>query len=131
MKKINKIDTIEYLKIFENAQEHFETAQILAENAKTGKALALLILGIEELVKYQVIMLLMLNKLPFEKEVFPEKGMSVLNDHKLKHNLAKELQEAASNRASTEFLLKLIKTSTILKQLNNYSKTGSRHEALF
>lgn len=97
----------DYNKIFDNAIEQFETASLLSANSKFGIATSHLILGIEELMKYQVIMLLMVNRLSFENDILPAKGKSVFNDHIFKHSLAIEFQESICPKSFNEFFRSL------------------------
>ncbi|MGB1204178.1 MAG: AbiV family abortive infection protein [Chitinophagales bacterium] len=89
-----------YEKIFENGVSLIESAQKVAEINNYGTATSLLILGLEELIKYQVF----LNNLG-EEDVFEQSEFKkVFSDHKTKHSLISELQEATFPEFTERFL---------------------------
>mgnify|MGYP001078270680 CR=1 FL=1 len=94
----------DYNKSFDKAVKHFKAAQLCAGSGQYDLATPHLILGLEELIKYQVILLYILNNCLFEKELFSERGPSILNDHALKHKLSREFQEATSAHFAIQYL---------------------------
>lgn len=111
-----KLSKTQYDKIFSSAQNLIESAAFLASKGNFHHATSLLILSMEELMKYQIIMLLMVNKLPFEVMAFPQSGKSVFNDHPLKHNLAIQFQEACSSGNFNLTMHTLFNSNFILNQ---------------
>lgn len=100
----------DYNKIFDNGNLHYQLAKDLARQEIFGFATSHLILSLEELMKYQVIMLCMLNHFPFENDIAPKAGKSIFNDHPLKLKLALEFQEAITKSRSDKFLLALLES---------------------
>ena len=94
----------DYIKIFENGLSHIDCAKKLANNNHFGFATSHLILGLEELIKYQVIQVHSVdNKLFEDKE-----ATSIFYSHRKKHKLLKEFQEAISKNFSKDFMELLI-----------------------
>lgn len=102
----------EYNKIFENGVSHIEAAEILSQNEMYGFAISHLILGMEELIKYMVIMLMKVNNYDFDHEVSPQKGNSIFNNHGKKHDLIKEFYEAISNKIAAHNFEKIRQNAT-------------------
>ena len=98
----------EYNKIFENGLKHIESAKVLAKIEMFGSATSHLILGIEELIKYQVIMTKSVNNYPFDDVISPPKGKSIFTNHTTKHNLIKEFQESISDNFANNFFESLL-----------------------
>jgi AbiV family abortive infection protein len=95
----------EYLKIFDNGCLHIECAQILAKNGQFGFATSHLILGLEELIKYQVFKTYSYDETVFlDKETDSKSPDSIFRRHKTKHKLLKEFQEAISESFSEDFI---------------------------
>jgi AbiV family abortive infection protein len=95
----------QYLQIYENGINHINTATSLATLGHYGFACSHLVLGMEELIKYQVVMNnssieegidAKSHELFDDKEVNPNHRKSVFRDHSTKHELIKEFQEASS-----------------------------------
>lgn len=93
----------DYNKIFENEVQHFEVAKLLAQKNLYGFAISHLILGLEELIKYQVIMTKSVNDFSFDDVIDPKKRKSVFKDHLTKHELIKEFQESISENFANKF----------------------------
>lgn len=96
-------DRIEYNKIFDNGVKHIECAKLLGQNKLYGFAISHFILGIEELIKYQVVMTKSVNDYLFEEVIDPQKRKSVFRDHLTKHDLLKEFQEAIAEDFASRF----------------------------
>ena len=97
-------DRDSYNKIFDNGLLHINGARILAEQGAFGFAVSHLILGIEELIKYQVVQTHFANSNVFaDKEVNPENRNSIFRDHMKKHDLIKEFQQAKSDEFALGF----------------------------
>lgn len=95
----------EYEKILENGIDHINSAKILAANELYGFAVSHIILGIEELIKYQIVQANSGEELVFnETESDPKNRKSVFRNHNTKHNLLKEFQEAISEEFSELFM---------------------------
>jgi AbiV family abortive infection protein len=93
-------ERIEYIKIFENGIDHINCGKVLADQEFFGFAISHLILGIEELIKYQVVM-----TSSADESLFTEKEKkAVYKYHDSKHTLIKEFQEALSKEFSSVFL---------------------------
>ena len=101
----------QYLKIYENGIRHINAAELLAEQGHYGFASSHLVLGMEELIKYQVVLSdparagvvdIQPHELFEDKEVNPNHRKSVFRDHGTKHDLVKEFQIASS----PEFMMK-------------------------
>jgi AbiV family abortive infection protein len=91
---------MKYNAIIGNGSDHIKAAEILAEQSYFGFAVAHLILGAEELIKYQVV--LYYEKLP---SAFGEiDKVSVFKYHKQKHKLWKKHQRAVSECVSGKYL---------------------------
>ena len=97
-----------YEKIFENGISLIESAEKVAEINNYGTATSLLILGLEELIKYQVYLDNSGEEKVFEEPEFDK----VFSDHKTKHNLISEFQEAISPEFSERFHEYVIKLAT-------------------
>lgn len=97
-------DRNNYNKIFDNGQLHIDSAKLLAENGSFGFAISHLILGIEELIKYHVVLTHFANNSIFaDKEINPANRNSIFRDHLKKHDLIKEFQQSISKEFTTEF----------------------------
>lgn len=96
-------DRDNYNKIFDNGAAHINAAKTLANNNLLGFAISHLILGIEELIKYYVVMAQTNNNVSFEAETNLQKKKNVFKDHLTKHNLIKEFQQAISEPFAEEF----------------------------
>lgn len=93
-----------YNKIFDNGLAHINSAKLLADNGKFGFAISHLILGMEELIKYQVVLNYFANSTSFDdKEVNPKNRNSIFKDHLKKHDLIKEFQQSISKEFSDTF----------------------------
>jgi AbiV family abortive infection protein len=93
-----------YNKIFDNGLLHINTAKLLADNGAFGFAISHLILGIEELIKYQVVLTHFADNTVFaDKEVNPTNRNSIFRDHLKKHDLIKEFQQAISKDFTADF----------------------------
>lgn len=101
----------DYNKIFDNGIYHYQTGVNLAAQKQFRLATSVIILSLEELMKYLAIMLSEVNKFPFENEISPERGPSIFNDHKLKLKLALEFQEAISTNLAVQFFQNLKKSN--------------------
>jgi AbiV family abortive infection protein len=98
------IDRDNYNKIFDNGLLHIDTAKILADNGSFGYAISHLILGIEELIKYQVVLMHFADNTLFaDKEVDQGNRHSVFRDHLKKHDLIKEFQQSISKEFASDF----------------------------
>jgi len=97
-----------YIKIFENGSNHLKIASLLANQQYYGSALSHIVLGIEELIKYQVYLNYLADKNIFtEKEIF-----GVFRNHKTKHNLINEFSSSLSAKSSEDFLNYIFKSAT-------------------
>lgn len=92
-----------YNKIFDNGLRHIECAKLLGQNKDFGFAISHLILGIEELIKYQVVMTKSVNDYSFDDVIDPQKRKSVFRDHLTKHSLLREFQESTGDDFSSKF----------------------------
>ena len=115
----------EYDKIYYNGEKHIKCAEILAANNMYGFAISHLILGIEELIKYQVVMTSTVNKYEFEKEIDSPKGKTIFKDHLTKHRLIKEFQESVSQEFAGKYLQILIARLQGLNSTENSSYVES------
>jgi len=98
-------DRDNYNKIFDNGLLHIESAKLLADNGSFGFAISHLILGIEELIKYQVVLTHCADEKVFtDKEINPKNRNSIFRDHLIKHNLIKEFEQSISTEFATDFL---------------------------
>jgi AbiV family abortive infection protein len=102
------MDKSDYNKIFDNGAKHIECAKVLAARQMLGFAISHIILGIEELIKYQVVMTKSVNNYSFDDVIDPKKRNSIFRDHVTKHNLLKEFQESISDEFANEFLQTLV-----------------------
>jgi AbiV family abortive infection protein len=93
-------DTSNFNKIYQNGASHIEAAKILANNRYFGFALAHIVLGIEELIKYQIVVYYYCHDSPFDKS---DKD-NVFSKHKKKHELLAEFQRAISESFTEDFL---------------------------
>ena len=97
-------DRDNYNKIFDNGLLHIDSAKLLADNGSFGFAISHLILGIEELIKYQVVATHFADNNVFaDKEVKPTNRNSIFRDHLKKHDLIKEFQQSISTEFATDF----------------------------
>lgn len=97
-----------YIKIYENGKTHIESSKLLAQAGMFGFAISHLILGIEELIKYQVV----LNNTGGQA-VFNSVDMTaVFKDHKAKHILIEEFQTSTSIDFANAFQDYIFKIST-------------------
>lgn len=97
-----------YQQIFENGISLIQSAEKVAEIENFGTATSLLILGLEELIKYQVYLDNTREEKVFEQSEFGK----VFTDHKTKHNLISEFQEAIKPEFSEKFLQYAIKKAS-------------------
>lgn len=98
------MDRTEYNKIYYNGIKHIDCAKLLAANNMFGFAVSHLILGIEELIKYQVVMTKSVNNYDFENVIDPTKRKSIFKDHLTKHDLLREFQESISTEFADKFM---------------------------
>jgi AbiV family abortive infection protein len=91
-----------YNKIFDNGVAHLKSAELLAVQESYGFAISHIVLGIEELIKYYVVMAKSNNAEYFETETNPHSRNSVFKDHLTKHGLIKEFQQAISEEFAEE-----------------------------
>lgn len=97
-----------YNKIYENALIHIESAELLAAGEKYGIAISHLILGIEEFIKYHVVIA---NST--ELNVFPDKEFeAVFRSHERKHELLKEFQTSICAESSEAFQRLILKNQS-------------------
>ena len=115
------MDRLSYNKIFDNGVKHIECAKILADNKLYGFAISHIILGIEELIKYQVVMTKSVNDYSFDDVLDPQKHKSVFRDHLTKHDLLKEFQESISDDFANQFLQTVIARSSGLTLTEDHS----------
>jgi AbiV family abortive infection protein len=88
-----------YTKAFDNGQQHINAAIVLAEKQHYGFSISHLILGIEELIKYQI-----LFNCSDENTIFTDAEInSIFYNHKGKHKLLKEFQESVSKEFTEDF----------------------------
>jgi AbiV family abortive infection protein len=106
------MDRIDYNQIFENGVRHIEGAKLLAEINMFGFAISHLILGIEELIKYQVVMTKSVNKYSFDDVIDPQQKKSIFRNHLTKHDLIKEFLESTSSEFANEFFNKTFQRLT-------------------
>lgn len=97
-----------YQRIFENGVSLIESAEKVAEIKNFGTSASLLILGLEELIKYQVY----LNNTGEEKVFGQSEFGKVFTDHKTKHNLISEFQEAIKPEFAEKFQQYVLKMAT-------------------
>lgn len=91
----------QYNKIFNNGQAHIDASKILANNGDYGFAISHLILGIEELIKYQIVY----TNICSEDQVFTNNEFNdVFYKHRTKHSLLEEFQKAISSEFSEDFI---------------------------
>ncbi|MFY0602258.1 MAG: AbiV family abortive infection protein [Cyclobacteriaceae bacterium] len=94
----------QYNEIFDNGLAHIVTAELLARCKKFGFAISHLVLGIEELIKYQVVQFHSGDNSAFTpSETNPNHKKSIFRFHSTKHNLIREFQEAISSEFSKNF----------------------------
>lgn len=97
-----------YIKIFENGNNHLDIARILASYEYYGSAISHIVLGIEELIKYQVYLHWLASPDNFKnKEV-----NGIFTNHKVKHDFIKEFSNSLSSKSSDAFLEFVIKSAT-------------------
>ncbi|CAM4137502.1 AbiV family abortive infection protein [Cytophagaceae bacterium 50C-KIRBA] len=104
-------DRDNYNKIFENGLSHLNSAKLLAENNEYGHAISHLILGLEELIKYQVYKTCKADKSVFKKE----ESTNIFKQHQTKHNLLTEFIEASSNQVAETFQEYILYSATGMK----------------
>jgi AbiV family abortive infection protein len=97
------MDREAYNKIFDNGLRHIECAKLLGQNRAYGFAISHLILGIEELIKYQLVMAKSGDDDSFDNVIDPKKGKSVFRDHLTKHSLLREFHESIGDDFSSKF----------------------------
>lgn len=106
-------DRDKYNTIFDNGLRHIETAKLLADNHVFGFAISHIILGMEELIKYHVMMSYFADTNLFkDKEINPTYSSSIFRNHNTKHNLIEEFQKSLSPEFSTLFLEYVFKKAT-------------------
>lgn len=115
------MNRILYNKIFDNGVKHIECASTLAESKMFGFAISHLILGIEELIKYIVVMTKSVNDYSFDDVIGPQKRKSVFRDHLTKHDLLKEFQESISDDFANKFLQTIIARLSGITLTEDYS----------
>jgi AbiV family abortive infection protein len=86
------MDRDNYIKIYDNALLHINIAKKAAVEENYGSAVSHLILGAEELMKYQVCISFFAKTSQFDEKEFE----AVFKDHKIKIKLFKEFQESIS-----------------------------------
>ncbi len=96
-------DRDNYNQIFDNGVAHIDSAKLLASKGYFGFAISHLILGIEELIKYQVVYSYFSNNRDFDKDVDPNEKNSVFTKHFKKHDLLKEFQLSMTEEFTTAF----------------------------
>lgn len=97
-------DRDNYNKTFDNGVAHINAAKLLADNGNYGFAISHSILGIEELIKYQVVLNYFADNTLFaDKEINPKNRNSIFRDHLKKHDLLKEFQQSISKEFSDTF----------------------------
>lgn len=94
----------EYNKIYENAVQHIECAKLLSNEQMFWFAISHLILGIEELIKYQVVMTTEVNDYSFGDIIESKNRNSIFRNHLTKHDLAKKFQKATEGAFAKKFL---------------------------
>jgi AbiV family abortive infection protein len=118
------MDRDNYIKIYENGVLHIETAKKAAQEENYGIAISHLILGSEELMKYQVCMCYFAKTSQFDEKEFE----GVFKDHKTKLRLFKEFQESISPDFITAFTNSIVKgedTSQMPIMKNRFKEMGS------
>ena len=127
-------DRDNFNKIYENGLSHLTSAEILADNNEFGFAISHLVLGIEELIKYQVISAHYDNHTLFtDSEINPNKSQSIFKYHQTKHKLLEEFIEAGSNKFAqtfNEYVLHLatgkdLNTEHLKIQENRFKEIGN------
>jgi len=92
-----------YNKIFENGLNHINAAKLLANSSLFGFAISHLILGIEELIKYQVMLSYFADTKLFDEDINLKNRKSIFRDHIKKHDLIKEFQQSISKEFSSDY----------------------------
>lgn len=126
-------DRDNYNKIFDNGLLHINSAKILADNNSFGFAISHLVLGIEELIKYQVVMVHGVDNTIFEKEASLQGNKTIFRNHGTKHDLIKEFQESLAPGFGDIFVESVFYISTgqplkpehIIVQKNRFKQMGS------
>ncbi|MBN9352024.1 MAG: AbiV family abortive infection protein [Chitinophagaceae bacterium] len=98
-----KINKEQYDVIYTKAQSLKESALILAETKSYNEAISLLILSMEELIKYMVIMLSEKAGFPLDEKIKKQ----MFREHPPKHNFIKEYFDSFSDECSSDFLFHL------------------------
>lgn len=121
-------DRDDYNKIYDNGVFHLEAAEILAEKSLFGFAISHIVLGIEELIKYQVFLNHQADNNLFKAEI-----ESIFRRHDKKHELIKEFQASLTQEFRQTFLESVFKISTgqeldekhLAISQNRFKETGS------
>jgi AbiV family abortive infection protein len=99
---------IERVSIYENAIALFESGQLIAGTGYYGLATSLLILSMEEFIKYQIVLHNAGDEEAFGKDV----ESAVFRRHKMKHSLLIEFQQSLSPDSNRAFEEKMFKFAT-------------------
>jgi AbiV family abortive infection protein len=126
-------DRDNYNKIYDNGLAHINSARILAESNHFGFAISHLILGIEELIKYQVVLVSGADPTLFEQEANLHGNKTVFKNHGTKHNLIKEFQESIAPGFGDTFVESVfykasgqpLKPKHVEVQRNRFKEMGS------
>lgn len=91
----------EYVKCFENGEKHIKRAKILSKDEDYGFAISLLILGLEELIKYLVIQMS-----DDDNTIFSSKEIDkIYSSHQAKHKMIIELLESTKLGFGEDFIM--------------------------
>lgn len=99
-----KINKEQYDVIYTKAQSLKESALILAETKSYNEAISLLILSMEELIKYMVIMQSETASFPLDEKIKKQ----MFREHPPKHNFIKEYFDSFSDECISDFLFHLV-----------------------
>lgn len=94
-----KMNREDYSEIYTNANNLINSAIKVAEINNFGTAISLLVLGLEELIKYQVVLYNTADEKSFTDVEFDK----VFKDHKSKHNLLMEFADSLTDEFSLGF----------------------------
>lgn len=92
----------DYNQIYENALNLINSAKKVAELKNYGTAVALLILGLEELIKFQVV----LDKSAAGQDFSEEEFNKVFRNHRTKHSILKEFAQSLSDVLPKTFMIR-------------------------
>ena len=105
-----------YIKIYNNGNCHIEAAKALAVHPNYGFAISHLVLGIEELIKYQII-----YAHNIEKDVFTTKEIKdIFENHQAKHKLIREFQNSISaeiTKIRNDYIFKVSTDQNVEKEI--------------